>query len=170
MSNWMVYKNEDGRQCTGCKFRINRPPDESFGHTRCSIHRKCAGWRYWEPDLCEHCKNLDNRLILMDLATRGSYMGKLQLMLQKQQAKINEIGRDWDYIPIYEFKFKKYHFNLTDQNAQTQSLHIPYLNTPQDSSLTATSPFEEDMLQYKCIFIVHIYLDLANICVTQLYF
>ena len=83
----------------------------------------------------------------MDQATRWAYMGKLQLMLQKQQAKIHEIGRYWDYIPIYEFKFKKYHFNLTDQNAQTQTLHTLYLNTPQDSSLTATSPFEDDMLQ-----------------------
>ena len=85
----------------------------------------------------------------MDQATRWAFMGKLVLMLQKQQAKIHEIGRDWDYIPIYEFKFKKYHFNLTEQNTQTQTqtLHTPYLNTPQDSSLTATSPFEEDMLQ-----------------------
>ena len=75
-------------------------------------------------------------------------MGKLQLMLQKQQAKINEIGRNWDYRRIYEFKLKKYNFNLSNQDPQTlhTPLHTPYMATPQ-VSLAATSPLKDDLLQ-----------------------
>ena len=71
-------------------------------------------------------------------------MGKLNVMLDKQQTKINELDplRHWQYLPIFEFNLKKFHFAQNGQNEQA-----PALNPPQVESLNTASPIDQDMLQ-----------------------
>ena len=92
----MVYTNEEGIACTGCEYRSERP-GEAFGHTRCSVHRLCTGWKYWEPSNCQHCSYLDACLKELDPRIRLAQMGKLKVMLDKVQKKVGELDsqRDW---------------------------------------------------------------------------
>ena len=115
----MVYKNEEGIACTGCEYRSKHPGD-AFGHTRCSVHRPCTGWKYWEPSNCQHCSHLEAGRKDLDHCTRLAYMGKLKCLLDKVQTKVGELNpiRDWQYIPIYDFTLKKFHFSQPDQIEQ----------------------------------------------------
>ena len=58
----------------------------------------------------------------MDANTRYAEMGLYAGMLQFSKVKINKTfhGRDWDYVPIWEFRFKKFNFNYTKQVQQPQ--------------------------------------------------
>ena len=71
-------------------------------------------------------------------------MGKLKFMLDKVQKKVGELNsqRDWQYIPIYQFTFNKFHFS---QPAQIEQINV--LNSPQLDRIEATSPIDQDMLQ-----------------------
>ena len=65
-------------------------------------------------------------------------------MLDKQQTNVNEIDslRKWQYLPIFEYTLKKFHFS---QNVQLEQ--APVLNPPQLERLNTPSPIDQDMLQ-----------------------
>ena len=74
-------------------------------------------------------------------------MGKFSSMLEKQKGKINNAQpeKQWDYTPIHEFKFKRFHFSHVEQNEQlpndpTQQIHN------QEQVQTPNSPFDPDCL------------------------
>ena len=136
----MTYTNEEGIACTGCEYRSENSID-TFGHTRCSVHRPCTGSKYWEPSNCEHCKYFETCIKDLNHGSRLAYMGKLKGLLEKVQTKVNEIEphREWEYSPIFESNMRKFNFSQPQQpNVQT----LPRL----DRSLAA-SPIDQDMLQ-----------------------
>ena len=96
-------------------------------------------WKYWEPNNCQHCKNLDACLIRLDPPTRWAQMGILKVMLDKQQTKVNDIDslREWQYLPIFEYTLKKFHFA---QNGLIEQ--VPGLNPPQLQRLNTPSPID----------------------------
>ena len=65
-------------------------------------------------------------------------------MLDKIQKKVGELDsqRDWQYIPIYQFTFNKFHFS---QPAQIEQINV--LNSPQLDRIEAASPIDHDMFQ-----------------------
>ena len=136
----MVYRNEEGIACTGCAYRHTRP-GEVFGHTRCSVHRRCTGSTYWEPSNCQHCQNFEIGLKDLDQNTRYAQMGKIKGMLEKVQTKVGELTppREWHYLPIYSWIFAKFNFSQPDQVVHTDS--------PTFDGLRPMSPVQQDTLQ-----------------------
>ena len=134
----MVYTNEEGVPCTCCAYRHTRP-GEAFGHTRCSVHRLCTGFIYWEPSNCKHCTNFEISLKDLDPNSRYALMGKLKGLLDKVQEKVRESNphRDWQYIPIYNWVFTKFNISQPEQDEHTNSPHYDgsSIAGPSDQSL-----------------------------------
>ena len=136
----MVYKNEEGIACPGCEYRHTRP-GEVFGHTRCSVHRPCTGFVYWEPSNCKHCTNFEISLKDLDPNTRYAQMGKLKGLLDKVRDKVRELDpqRNWQYMPIYNWVLAKFLYSQPEQAEHT--------NSPQYESLDVNGPSDQDTLQ-----------------------
>ena len=99
------FRPEGSSDCIGCEFRrIDVNAADHFGHIKCSYHRKCAGYTYWEPDFCTHCLNAEHAMEQLEPTMRFTTMGKFTNMFEKQQAKINNIQRErkWDFRPILD--------------------------------------------------------------------
>ena len=139
----MAYKNEDEIECVGCEFR-SRLADLAFVHTRCSIQRPCTGNKYWEPDNCSHCSNLDTILKVLNGPGRLVQLGKIKGLLNEVKRKVRERkpNKDWEYGPSFEFKFRKLNFFQTIHNEQSK-----VESSVQASTLTTTSPLDMDILQ-----------------------
>ena len=56
-----AYQPEDSTDCIGCEHR-SKLAAEHVGHTKCSFHRKCASYTYWEPEFCTHCLIVEHAL------------------------------------------------------------------------------------------------------------
>ena len=135
--------------CGGCSFR-SEPVNSAdhFGHTKCSVHRPCAGHTFWEPQMCTHCTQTLVAIDQQDQNTRLSTIGRLKRVLNKQKEKINiaQPDRQWDYVPILEFRLKKYNFLITENSNVTN--YQVYEHPVSDQNQTATSPYDDqDVLQ-----------------------
>ena len=100
---------EENPNCVGCKFRsIPVNAADHFGHTKCSFHRECTGYTYWQPQFCTHCVNAEQAMDQQEPTMRFATMGKFSSMLEKQKAKINNVQpeRQWDFKPILDYKFR----------------------------------------------------------------
>merc|ERR1712082_488969 len=100
--------NLNNMGCNGCAMRsIPINTAKHFGHTKCSFHRECTGNIYWEPENCNHCIETERSWESMDANTRFAAMGMYAGMLQTTKVKINRAfpNRNWDHIPIMDFKF-----------------------------------------------------------------
>ena len=110
---------EQDINCGGCSFR-SEPANSAdhFGHTKCSVHRPCAGHTFWEPHMCTHCTQTLLAIDQQDHNTRLSTIGRLKRVLNKQKEKINlaQPNRQWDYVPILEFKLKQYNYSITENS------------------------------------------------------
>ena len=113
----MEHPIEQNPDCGGCTFR-SEPVHaaDHFGHTKCSVHRPCADYTYWQPHMCTHCTQALRALDQQDPNTRLATIGRLKRMLNKQKEKINlaQPKRLLDYVPILEFKLKQYNYSITD--------------------------------------------------------
>ena len=116
----MSYQNEDGIECEGCEFR-HKLAHLTYSHTRCSVHRQCTGHKYWEPDNCPHCLQMDGIQKDMNGPNRFAQLGKIKALLNKVKRKVKEREpqRNWEYEPIFEHKFRKLNFFQTNQQKQT---------------------------------------------------
>ena len=128
--------------CDGCAMRsIPVNTEKHFGHTKCTFHRECTGRAYWEPDACAICLGNDRLWGTVDPSIRYAKMEAYAAMLETCKKKINHAypNRNWDYVPIMNFKFGRHQFNKVekpqqDSNAQ-QTVHTqsPLLDNKSDS-------------------------------------
>ena len=89
----------------------------------------------------------------MNANTRFAAMGLYAGMLQTSKVKINRAcpGRNWDYVPIWEFKFRRYHFNTAEQVQQPPVVQPPVVqNVPIQSPILVQ---EEDSPDDDCLLI-----------------
>ena len=138
--------HEEVPDCGTCRFRsIPVHSADDFGHTKCSIHRECTGYTFWQPHMCTHCTQAERAMDQQDPNTRLAAIGKFVSMLKKQKDKINlaQPDRQWDYRPILEFRFKKYHYSHIEQNEQTAPIHE---NPDNEQVQSTTSPYDPDCL------------------------
>ena len=139
----MTYENEDGVECEGCEFR-SKLAELAFGHTRCSVHRPCTGNKYWEPDNCPHCLKLEGSLKDLNSSAKFAQLGKIKSLLNEVQRKVKEREphKNWEFEPIFEYKFRKLHFFQATQHeqAKTESSEI-------QMGILNTSPPNTDVLQ-----------------------
>ena len=140
----MTYEDDDGQQCEGCQFRSKRA-EEAFGHTRCSTHRSCIGNKCWEPDHCTHCLKMEDDL--KNLSSRHSYaqLGKIQALLTEMKRKDEgkEPHKNWEFMPIFEYKFKKLNIFQTERIEQAGAEGF----TNDTENLFTASPKASDTLQ-----------------------
>ena len=103
------------QQCGGCQFRANHA-GQAFGHTKCSKHRPCTGNVWWEPDNCAHCQRMEADLKVLSSNFRYAQLGKVEALLKevKRKVEVDDPTKSWDYLPIFEFKFKKFNNFQTD--------------------------------------------------------
>ena len=98
--------------CGGYQYRATGS-DTAFGHVQCSLHRPCTGYKYWEPDFCTPCQEQENLSKDMNGADRLAHLGTIKSLLNEviKKVKNHNPTRNWEYEPIFEYKFKKFmHF------------------------------------------------------------
>ena len=117
--------------CKGGVFRAKNP-DSALGHTNCSVHRPCTGNKYWEPDHCGVCFSQEAILKNMSGKERLSHLATIRDVLEEvvKKVKKDDAQRNWEFEPIFEYKFKKFmHFER-------------FLNSPTNSP--PSSPKRDD--------------------------
>ena len=139
----MHYDDADIQQCEGCQFReIPYNAEQAFGHTRCSTHRPCTGRVFWEPDNCTHCVRLEDDLKVLNSKSRYTQLGRLKALLNevKRKVELREPLKRWHYLPIFEYKFKKFGiFQPETDQPETETVTA-------DDGLESTSPSHSDTL------------------------
>ena len=127
----MSIRHKVPKKCVGCSFRAKQP-ETALGHTHCSVYRPCTGNKYWEPDACSVCYAQEMILKNMNGVDRYNHLGVIKNMLDEvvKKVKLSDATRNWEYEPIYDYKFRKFmHFERL-------------LNSPADSP--ANSPKKDD--------------------------
>ena len=96
------------RSCIGCESRANTK--DMFGHSKCSLHRPCIGPRFWEPMLCDVCKNLRGELLGMSPEARSERLHSIKIMLIRCRSRIREVfpNRAWEFEPFFSHTFKDF--------------------------------------------------------------
>ena len=122
----MTYEDDDGQQCEVCQFRSIHA-DAAFGHTRCSTHRSCTGNKYWEPDNCTHCLKMEDDLKNLSSRHRYAQLGKIQSLLTEVKRKVEEREphKNWEFMSIFEYKFKKLNIFQTEKIEQPEAEGLP---------------------------------------------
>ena len=122
----MHYEDADVQQCEGCQFKANSA-DQAFGHTRCSTHRPCTGNIYWEPDNCIHCVRIEDDLKVLNSRSRYTQLGRIKALLNevKRKVEVKEPHKKWQYLPIFEHKFRKFGIFQPDPvQSETETLTV----------------------------------------------
>ena len=98
----------------------------------------------WSQTTALISSNLDTILKVLNSPTKLAQLGKIKGLLNevKRKVKEREPQKDWEYEPIFEYKFRKLNFFQTIHNEQAK-----VESSIQASILTATSPLDMDVLQ-----------------------
>ena len=138
----MHYEDANVQQCEGCQYRANFA-DQAFGHTKCSTHRPCTGNIYWEPDHCSHCLRMEDDLKVLSSRSRYTQLGRIRALLNevKRKVEVREPHKNWQYLPIFEYKFRKFGiFQPEPDQSETETLPVV------DDNLLSASLAQTDTL------------------------
>ena len=87
---------------------------------------------------------MDSSLKDLEPHIRLAQIGKLKSLLKEVKRNVGDLDpqRDWQYEPIFEFQFKKFHFSQAMQDEQVNDA-----NSSQLDHLITSSLIDVDMLQ-----------------------
>ena len=80
--------------CLSCQKYEDNP---ILGHTKCSVHRACAGESMWEPTNCESCIALKHDYDKMTTENRNELLQNLRKMLSRMNYNFKAKKIDWEY-------------------------------------------------------------------------
>ena len=136
------------QNCDGCAMRsIPINTDKHFGHSKCTFHRECTGRAYWEPDSCAICLANDRRWATMEPSSRYAKMGAYAAMLETSKRKINNVypNRNWDHVPIMNFKFGRHQYNKVEEPQQdTNEQQTVHTQSPLLDNNTDSQEYDDD--------------------------
>ena len=87
----------------------------------------CTGNIFWEPDNCVHCVRMEDDLKVLNNRSRYTQLGRIKALLNevKRKVEVKEPLKKWQYLPIFEYKFKKFGtFQPDTVQSETETLTV----------------------------------------------